>query len=355
SKQCSCWRVNWRVLLFQALLSMVMCDFPSHWLLSKKMNKNSRLHTNSNFRSTFFSEISIGISANTILLLFHILKFISGHRPKPTDLPIGLLALIHLLTLLITAFLATDFFISRKEWNDITCKFLIYLYRVFRGLSLCTTSLLSVLQAIILSPRSSSLAKFKYKSPYHISCALLFLSIFYMFISSHLLVSIIATPNLTLNNILYVTESCSLLSMSYLMQSTFTTLLAVRESFLISLMVLSGGYMVVLLCRHKKQSQYLHNIKLSSKVSPEQRATWTILILLSFFALMSILEGMVSCLRTMFLSNSTSYYVHLFVAHIYATASPFVFMSTEKYIANLTGDMTVYCKRINLQKIIIKL
>ncbi|KAL1790638.1 vomeronasal type 1 receptor A1, partial [Sigmodon hispidus] len=251
-----------------------------HYWVPKKMSRNSRLHTNSNFRISFFSEIGIGISGNSILLLFHILKFISGHRPKPTDLPIGLLALIHLLTLLITAFLATDFFISRKDWDDITCKFLIYFYRIFRGLSLCNTTILSIIQAIILSPRNSCLAKFKNKSPYHISCGLLFLNIFYMFISSHLLVSIIATHNLTFNNILYITESCSILPMSYLMQITFTTLIAIREAFLISLMVLSSGYMVALLCRHKKQTQHLHKTSLSPTASSGKRATWTILILL---------------------------------------------------------------------------
>ncbi|KAH0517504.1 Vomeronasal type-1 receptor 94 [Microtus ochrogaster] len=303
------------------------------------MNENSRLHTSSNLRNILLSEIGIGISANSILLLFHILKFFGGHRPNPTDLPIGLLALIHLLMLLVMVVTATDIFISWQGWDDITCKFLVYFYRVFRGLSLCTTSLLSVLQAFILSPRSSCLAKFKQKSPYHMLCALLLLSIFYMFISSHLLVSIIATPNLTLNNFMFVTQSCSILPMSYLMRSTFSTLLALREAFLISLMALSSGYMLTLLCRHKKLSGHLHSTSLSPTASPEIRASRTILLLLSFFVLMSILDSIVSCSRTMFLDDSTFYYIQLFMVHIYATVSPFVFMSTEKHIGNLLRSM----------------
>ncbi|XP_036032354.1 vomeronasal type-1 receptor 94-like [Onychomys torridus] len=303
------------------------------------MNENHELHTNSHLRNTFFSEIGIGISANSILLLFHIFKFTSGHRPKPTDLPIALLALIHLLILLITTFIATDIFITQREWNEITCKFFIYIYRIFRGLSLCTTSLLSILQAIILSPRNSCLAKFKHKSPYHMSCALLFLSIFYMFISSHLLISIIATPNLTLNNIMYVTQSCSILPMSYLMQSTFSILLALREAFLISLMVLSTCYMMTLLCRHKRRSQHLHSTSLSPRASPEERATRTILLLMSFFVVMSLLDSTISCSRTMFLNDPTYYYIQFFVVNMYATISPFVFMSTEKHIVNLLRSM----------------
>ncbi|XP_032760969.1 vomeronasal type-1 receptor 94-like [Rattus rattus] len=310
-------------------------------LFSYVMNKNIRFHTDSNIRNTFFSEIGIGISGNSLLLLYHIIKFIHGQRSRLTDLPIGLLSLIHLLMLLMVAFIATDIFISQREWNDITCKLLVYLYRIFRGLSLCTTCMLSVLQAIILSPRSSCLAKFKHKSPYYVSCAMLFLSALYMIISSHLLVSIIATPNLTTNELMHVTQSCSILPVSYLMQSMFSILVAIRDIFLISLMVFSTWYMVALLCRHRKQTQHLQGSSLSPKGSPEQRATCSILMLMSFFVLMSIFDSIVSCSRTMFLNDPTSYNIQIFVMHIYATVSPFVFMSTEKHIVNFFMSMCV--------------
>ncbi|XP_031238390.1 LOW QUALITY PROTEIN: vomeronasal type-1 receptor A11-like [Mastomys coucha] len=308
-------------------------------LLSHMMNKNIILHTDSNIRNTFFSEIGIGISGNSFLLLFQILKFIRGHRPRLTDLPIALLSLIHLLMLLVAAFIATDIFISWRRWDDITCKSLVYLYRILRGLSLCTTSMLSVLQAIILSPRSSCLAKFKNKSPHYISCAIIFLSAFYMLISSHLLLAIIVTPNMTMNDFIYVTQSCSILPMSYFMPSMFSTLLSIREVFLISLMIISTGYMVALLCKHRNQAQYLQGTRLSPKISPEQRATQTILMLMSFFVLMSIFDSIMSSSRTMFLNDPTSYSIQIFVMNIYATVSPFVFMSTEKHIVNFLRSM----------------
>ncbi|XP_021047133.1 vomeronasal type-1 receptor 48 [Mus pahari] len=303
------------------------------------MNENSRLHTHSNIRNTFFSEIGIGISGNSFLLLFHIIKFIRGHRSRLTDLPIGLLSLIHILMLLVAAFIATDIFNSWRAWDDTICKFLVYLYRVLRGLSLCTTSMLSVLQAIILSPRSSCLAKLKHKSLHHISCAIIFLSVLYMSISSHLLISIIATPNLTTNNFLYVSQSCSILPLSYLMQSIYSTLLVIREVFLIGLMVFSTSYMVALLSMHRKQVQNLHGTRFSLKSAPEQRATQTILMLMIFFVLMSIFDSIVSCSRTMFLDDPTCYSLHIFVMHIYATVSPFVFMSTEKHLLNFLRSM----------------
>ncbi|XP_052030264.1 vomeronasal type-1 receptor 51-like [Apodemus sylvaticus] len=307
------------------------------------MDKNSRIHTDSNIRTTFFSEIGIGISGNSFLLLFHILKVIRGHRSRLTDLPIGLLSLIHLLMLLVLAFIATDIFILWTGWDDIICKFLVYMYRILRGLSLCTTSVLSVLQAIILSPRSSCLAKFKHKSSHYISCSIIFLGVLYMLISSHLLISIIATPNMTTNDFIYVTQSCCILPLSYLMQSMFSTLIAIREVFLISLMVLSTWYMVAILYRHRKQAQHLQDTSLSPKTSPEQKATHTILMLMTFFVMMSIFDSIVSCSRTMFLNDPTSYTIQIFVSHIYATVSPFVFMSTEKHIVNF---LRLMCKRV---------
>ncbi|NP_001160232.1 vomeronasal 1 receptor 99 [Rattus norvegicus] len=257
-------------------MSEILFVFPQP-LFSYVMSTNSRLHTDSHIRDTFFTEIGIGISVNNLPLLFHIFTLIRGQRSRLTDLPIDLLSLLNLLMLLMWL-LATDIFISWRGWDDIICKFLVYLYRSFRGLSLCTTCLLSVLQAIILSPRSSCLAKFKHMPTHQVSNAMLFLSVLYMFISSHLLLSITATPSLTTNDFIHVTQSCSILPLSYLMPSMFSILLAIRVVFLISLMVLSTWYMLALLFRHRKQSRHLQGTSLSPKASPGQRVTHSILM-----------------------------------------------------------------------------
>ncbi|XP_051010635.1 LOW QUALITY PROTEIN: vomeronasal type-1 receptor 94-like [Acomys russatus] len=312
---------------------------PQPLFVPHKMNKNSRLHTNSNIKNIVFFEIGIGISANSFLLLIHILKFIHGHRPKPTDLSIGLLALIHLLMLVTKGFIDMDIFESSSGWDDITCKSIIYLHRSFRGLSLCTTCLLSVLQAITLSRRRSCLAKFKQNPLYYNLCFLLLLSTLYISFSSHLLITIVATTNLTSENFMYVTNSCSLLPMGYLMRHIFSALLTLREAFLISLMALASGYMVAILCRHRKQARHLHSTSLSPKASPEQRATRTILMLVSFFVVMSILDGIISYSRTTLNDHPIFYCIQILVAHSYAAFSPFVFISIEIRTINFSGSM----------------
>ncbi|XP_042536018.1 vomeronasal type-1 receptor 94-like [Dipodomys spectabilis] len=296
------------------------------------MSKNNRMHRNINIRNTFFSEVGFGISANVILLLFHFFIFVLRLKPKSTDLPIGLLALVHLAMLITTGYTAMDIFGYKNDWDDITCKCLILIYRLVRGLSVCLTCLLSILQAITLSPRSSCLAKFKHRSLHHSLCLLLLLWVFYISISSHLLISIIATPNLTSENLMYVSESCSLSPLPHPYQHVFSRLLTFREVLCMGLMAFASGYMVLFLFRHKRQSRHLHRTSLTSKTSPEQRATRTILLLLSFFMAMSILDSLISYSRLTLHDDPIFYCIQLLEAHSYATVSPLVFISTEKRI-----------------------
>lgn len=90
------------------------------------MNKDNKPFCKINIRNAFL-EISIGISANSFLLLFHIFVFIHGHRPKLSDLTIGFVVLTHLMLLLIAVYRTQDVFISPERWEDIACKLLIVL------------------------------------------------------------------------------------------------------------------------------------------------------------------------------------------------------------------------------------
>ena len=307
------------------------------------MNKANLLYTDTNMKTFLFSEVSVGISANSMLFIVHICILLGENRPKPINLYIAFLSLTQLMLLITMGLIVADMFMSQGIWDSITCQSLIYLHRLLRGLTLCATCLLNVLWTITLSPRSSCLTKFKHKSPHHISGAFLFFCALYMSFSSHLFLSIIATPNLTSEDFMYVTQSCSLLSMSYSRTSMFSTAIAIREAFLISLFALCSGYMVALLWRHKKQAQHLRSTSLSSKASPEQRATRTILLLMSFFVVFYILDTVIFHSRMKFKDGSILYCFQIIVSHSYVTVSPFVFICTEKHIIKFLRSM---CGRI---------
>uniref|UniRef100_A0A8D2DEE5 Vomeronasal type-1 receptor n=1 Tax=Sciurus vulgaris TaxID=55149 RepID=A0A8D2DEE5_SCIVU len=295
----------------------------------------NQLHDFTSIRKALFFEVGLGISANTILLLFHICKFFHQHRLKPTDLIIGVLTLVHLGMLIILGYMGMNVFVSQDFWNDIRCKIFIYLYRFFRAFSICDTCLLSVLQAIILSPRSSFLAKFKYKSPLQSLCSLMFLWIFYMSLSAPFSYSSTAILNVTSHGLICNTESCKTFPMTYSTRHLFSALGVFRDVILVGLMVLSSGYMVALLCRHKRHLQHLQSINLSLKASPIQRATWTILLLMSFFMLMYCLDCFFSSSRTMWNNDPLCHYIQMIVANGYATTCPLLLIFTEKQIINL--------------------
>uniref|UniRef100_A0A8C6G1V3 Vomeronasal type-1 receptor n=1 Tax=Moschus moschiferus TaxID=68415 RepID=A0A8C6G1V3_MOSMO len=256
------------------------------------MNKN-RLSSFIDIRNAFFSEVAIGILANTILL-FHAHSFLLEHRPKSTDLTIGHLALIHIVTLLSMEFMAPDTFGSQKTWDDMQCKWAVCLYSLTRGLSVCTSCLPSVPRVTALSPRNPCLAELTLRSSHHNLYCALSLWVFSVFSSGYFLVSTVATPSVTSAHLLRVTESCSLCPMIHFLRYVQFVLRTFQDVCLLGLMALPSGYTVTLSYRHKRQTQHLHSIKLSPKASPEERASQTILLLMSFFVVVYFLDITVS-------------------------------------------------------------
>ncbi|XP_062056032.1 vomeronasal type-1 receptor 90-like [Lepus europaeus] len=314
----------------QAALPSSSADQGIRLSVDCQMIKKSILSNLIAVRNAFFLEVSIGITANAFLLLFHVLWFLK-HRPRPTDLTIGHLALIHLVMLITVGVIVADVFESHDLWDDITCKVVIYSHQVMRGLSLSTTCLLSVLQAITLSPRSSCLAKFKHTSSQHNVCGFLLLWLFNLSSRARFLISTVATPNDTSHSLMFVTQSCSLWPLSHIPRHTFSMLGIFRDASLIGLMAVSSGYMVKFLCRHKRQCQHLHSTSLSRRASPEHRATRTILLLMSVFVLLYLMDCIVYSFSGMWWnSNPVRLCIQMLVGNGYATIGPLLFISSEK-------------------------
>ncbi|KAM4862390.1 vomeronasal type-1 receptor 90-like [Urocitellus parryii] len=203
------------------------------------------------------------------------------------------LALIHLLMLIIRVFLDIDIFGVQDIWNDITCKAIIYLYRLMRSLWVCTPCLLSALQATTPSSRGSFLAKFQLTSPQHSLWYFLILWVFNMFINIRILVSIGGPSNDT-SDVWFSTKSCRVSPTGYYYRILFSLVGILRDIFLHRLMALSSGYMVAFLWRHKRQCQHLHSTSRIAQASPEQRATRTILLLMGSFVVMYFVDCMIS-------------------------------------------------------------
>ncbi|XP_057564378.1 putative vomeronasal receptor-like protein 4 [Hippopotamus amphibius kiboko] len=292
-------------------------------------------------KNCLISQVGIGLFTNTFLLLFHIFTLLQNHKPKPTELTISHLVLVHVVMLLVVVFLVSpDLSESLNYLNDFKCKAFFFVNRVMRGLSICTTCLLSMIQAITISPHTSWLAKFKHKPTDYIVHVFSFSWFLSLSSSSYLIFYTVASPNGNQTNLLVLSKHCSLSPMSYIIKGLFFTLTISRDVFLVGIMLLSSAYMVIVLFKHQRRFKYLHSTSLSSKVSPEKRATQTILLLVSFFVFMYWVDFIISFVSVLVWSYDPIILgVQKIVVNFYATVSPLVLIVSDKRVINIVKNM----------------
>ncbi|XP_077892462.1 putative vomeronasal receptor-like protein 4 [Ictidomys tridecemlineatus] len=265
-----------------------------------KMDQDSRLRVT---RRAFFLQGEAGISANTCLLCLRLAAILRGHKPRLRDLPITHLALTHIVLLLIVALLvSTDIWVVQDILSDVKCKMLVFLHKVMRGLSLGTTCVLSVLQALTISASGSLLANFKVKSANPILGACLFLWVLTMAITSDQLLCMVATPNVTQPGLLFVNSHCSFL------------------------------------LRHQQRFLSLHDFRLAPQTSPDHRATPSDLQLLDCFATLYCADSALSLLISGMRRNVPMLWsIHNTVTSGYGMLSPLVLLRVDTQILNNKG------------------
>ncbi|XP_062036069.1 vomeronasal type-1 receptor 45-like [Lepus europaeus] len=279
-------------------------------------------------------QAGFGILSNNFLFI-HIVTHPQYHKPKLTDLICCHLALVHIIMLLTVLFWRSpDLFESLNFFNDFRCKALFYIIRVMRSLSICTTCFLSIIQAITISSSTSWLAQLKHKST-HLIFFLSLLWFLCLCFSTSMIFYTVANSNVTQTNVMVITKYCSFFPISHSIRGLVFTLITSRDVFLIGVMLLSSVYMVILLLRHQRRSQYLHSTSLSPRSSPEKRATQTILLLVSFFVVMHCVDFIISSSSIMLWSyDSVILGIHDVVVSAYATVSPLVLICSNKRLIN---------------------
>ncbi|XP_031214953.1 vomeronasal type-1 receptor 4-like [Mastomys coucha] len=202
---------------------------------------------------------------------------------KPIHLILIHLAFTNLLILLAKGLPKTiAAFGLRNFLDDIGCKIIIYLERVARGLSLCTSSLLTVIQAIIISPRASGWSRLRPKSAWHMLPLFSFFWILSALISMNLIYSIRST-SLNTSQHKNPEDYCYLTLESQEIKRVVLPLMVLRDAVFQGAMGGSSGYMVFLLHKHHQHVLYLQNSKLLYRTPPELRAAQSVLLLMLCF------------------------------------------------------------------------
>ncbi|XP_051692554.2 vomeronasal 1 receptor oryCunV1R1658 isoform X1 [Oryctolagus cuniculus] len=282
----------------------------------------------------FSAQTAVGILGNFSLVYCYVFLSYTEHKLRSTDLILKHLMMANALVLLSTGVPQTmTAFRLKHLFNDFTCKLTLYIQRVGRSVSISIICLLSVFQAIKICPMNSTWKDLKVKATKYITFSIYLCWILYMVVN--LIFPIYHSgkwnKNVTKRRDL---EYCST-GRDKISDSLYTALLVFPEVLFSVIIIWSSGSMTLILYRHKQQVQHIHSAHLSSRLSPESRATQNILALVctfvSFYTLSSILNACVavSYNSSWWLANSNA-----LISVCFPTVSPFL-MSRDSQVFRL--------------------
>ncbi|KAB0352458.1 hypothetical protein FD754_017315 [Muntiacus muntjak] len=288
-------------------------------------------------RTVFLSQTLFGILGNVSLLYHYLFLYCTGCRLRTIDFIVKNLIVANILVLFSNGYHNT---MTNYGWyhidSDFTCRFFPYVRGVSRGVSIGTTLLLSVFQAITICPQTSRWAELKMKAQ-----QLIFPSIILCWIVN-MLVNVVYPMYMSgnLSNKTFTNRKryghCSSICHDQTGDLLYAMLISFPDVLCFVVMILASGSTVFILYRHKQRVQNFHRINVSSISSPESRATKTVLLVVSTFVcfntLSSICHIVLSVLKDpgLFVMNISAIIITYF-----PTISPFLLMSRDSRMSRL--------------------
>nr|XP_023398911.1 vomeronasal type-1 receptor 4-like [Loxodonta africana] len=232
----------------------------------------------------FLLQTTVGILGNFSLLFQYTFLYFTKRSLRSTDLILKHLTVANSLAILCKGIPKTMEGFGWKDFlNDVGCKLVFYVHRVGRGVSFGSTCLLSIFQAITISPRNSRWAELQVKAPKYMGFSIVLCWIL------HMLVNIIHITNVTSNwgNKTISNKKdygrCSSVRHGQTADLLYSLWIALPDIVCLGLMLWFSGFMVFILYRQKQWVRHIRRNNVYPRSSPETRATQTILILVSTF------------------------------------------------------------------------
>ncbi|XP_006868393.1 PREDICTED: vomeronasal type-1 receptor 2-like [Chrysochloris asiatica] len=282
-------------------------------------------------------QIVLGTLGNFSLLIHYICLYFHGDRSRSTDLILRHLTVANSLIILSNRIPKTMATFGLKDFlNDFECKLVLYVHRVARGVSIGSTCLLSVFQAITISAWDSrwaglKLTALKYIGPSNnLSWALNMLinAVLPIYMSGKMSNKTITKKT----NLGY----CSFPFPDNRRFTLFAVLISSHDILCLGLMSWASGSMVFILYRHKKRVGHIYRNSLPHRSSPETRASQTILVLVSTFVSFYALS-FISFVYLAVVENSGWWLKNTsaFITACFPTVSPFILMNSDSRILKL--------------------
>ncbi|XP_042539909.1 putative vomeronasal receptor-like protein 4 [Dipodomys spectabilis] len=288
-------------------------------------------------RIIFYMLTGPGILGNIFVLVKHVYIVIMGPEKKK---PICIIH-IHLVfsniiiicSIGARGILATDL-CSINFLGDVGYKTVIYMEKLARGLSVCTTCLLTMVQAITISPRTTQWRKLKPQAAWQVLPYLLIFWVWNSLISSYLFLYMTSLNSMNSSRIEIHVRYCHMHQSKHVVRWLFLSLMTLQDVIFQSLMGWNSGYMAFHLYNHHKRVLYLHNSRFTHNSSPEIRATLRTLILLTYF-LFFYLADFISTIYigSIMTHDCTVLNTKVFLVLGYAGLSPFILIIRDAQAA----------------------
>ncbi|XP_072822489.1 vomeronasal type-1 receptor 3-like [Vicugna pacos] len=288
----------------------------------------------------FVSQICMGFMGNSMLFFLYMYSFlIQSPLKRPIDLIFIHLTFVNILTIMFKLIpdLVSSFGV-RHFLDDVGCKVTLFVYRVTRGLSICTTALLSAFQAITISPSQHNWVRLKSKFSTCIYPSFFFFWIINTLIYVDITKNLRANHNFTIAPSGYSQIYCQSKQTEQHHLMAFLSVILIRDLLCVVFMMLSSIYMVNLLYKHHQRAQCIHSPNVSSQPSPEIKATHTILLLVSCFVFFYCLNNFLT-LYLIYRQNPRLERMTGIIASCYPTICPFMLMKNNNIISKLTFSL----------------
>ncbi|NP_001160329.1 vomeronasal type-1 receptor 4-like [Equus przewalskii] len=280
----------------------------------------------------FLSQTIFGIWGNCSLHYRYIFFYFTGCRARSTGLILKHLTVANSLVIAFRGVPQTvEAFGLKIFLSDFGCKLVFYVLRLGRGVSLGTTCLLSVFQAITISPWNSRLAELKVQV---LRCTGPCITVFWIL---YMLVNIIFPLYVAgkWNNKTITKKKdlgfCSGMWNDTITQSLLAAVLTAPDVVCLGLMIWASIYMVFTLYGHKQRVQHIHRNGISRRSPSVTRATQSILVLVSTFVSFYTLSSIFSI--DLALSDHPSWWqlnITAMFALCFPSVSPFLLSHESK-------------------------
>ncbi|XP_071989606.1 olfactory receptor class A-like protein 1 [Engystomops pustulosus] len=279
----------------------------------------------------FFLLVVIGIPGNMFILIqFTFIKIIEK-KLLPTNTILTVLATANLLVILSRIIPQSLYAIGIEDLLDnADCKFVIYTYRVSRAMSICTTSLLSCHQCILISPSTKVWIYLKQKVSQNIMIIIIILCFVNLLMYPYSILNALARKNITTLPYALHLVYCDADFVTYTAYIINGTLYAFRDFIFVGLMALASIYILFTLLRHEKTVKGIRSSDKGKKRSMEYKASRAVILLVALYVVLFGLDNSM-WIYTLTLSNVSPDMndIRIFLASSYATLSPIVIIITN--------------------------